>query len=310
MKPIQLKVISMMENDLKYSIQQVSDMTGVSKQLIRKWEDRYDLVHPQRLDNGYRMYSSHEVNIIKAVTKLIDQGNSVKQAASLIQSGTFNLNEFLHQEPSKENIINTILLNLENAGFVADDKRILYLLHQAHHTLGIQQLVDYIVVPYLRKIGELWCDQSWGEYQEAVASQTVRDFLANLRREMYVSEKAPLIVGSCLPGEYHEIPMHILLVQCSLKGYQTIMLGQSPAPKAIEKIVTLKNPQYVLLTASTYEPFKNGYQQLKELDEFAATLPNVHFYLGGAGAMDAAEHITLKNIEFVQTLDFINDLQP
>ena len=298
----------MIENDLKYSIQQVSDMTGVSKQLIRKWEDRYNLVNPQRLDNGYRMYSSHEVNIIKAVTKLIEQGNTVKQAATIIQGEGFNLDELLQQESSKENVIDTILLNLENAGSVADDKRILYLLQQAHHTLGVQQLVYNVIVPYLRKIGELWCDQSWGEYQEAIASQTVRDFLANLRREMYVSEKAPLIVGSCLPGEYHEIPMHILLVQCSLKGYKTIMLGQSPAPKAIEKIVTLKNPQYVLLTASTYEPFKNGYQHLKELDEFAATLPNVHFYLGGAGAMDAEEHITLKKIEFVHNIDFLNDL--
>ncbi len=300
----------MIENDLKYSIQQVSDMTGVSKQLIRKWEDRYDLVHPQRLDNGYRMYSSHEVNIIKAVTKLIEQGNSVKQAASFIQNEAFNLNEFLQQDSPNENIVDTILQNLENAGSVADDKRILYLLQQAHHTLGVQRLIDNIVVPYLRKIGELWCDQSWGEYQEAIASQTVRDFLANLRREMYVSENAPLIIGSCLPGEYHEIPMHILLVQCSLKGYKTMMLGQSPAPKAIEKIVQLKNPQYVLLTASTYEPFKNGYQHLKELDAFAVTEPNVRFCLGGAGAMDAAEHITLEKIEFVHTLDFINDLQP
>ena len=105
MKSIQTKVMSMIENDLKYSIQQVSDMTGVSKQLIRKWEDRYDLVHPQRLDNGYRMYSLNEVNIIKAVTKLIEQGNSVKQAASIIQSETFDLNEFLQEESPKENII-------------------------------------------------------------------------------------------------------------------------------------------------------------------------------------------------------------
>ena len=297
-----------MENDLKYSIQQVSDMTGVSKQLIRKWEDRYGLVHPQRLDNGYRMYTLYEVDIIKAVTKLIEQGNSVKQATSIIQSKTFNLHEFLQQESPKENVIETILQNLEHAGSLADDKRILYLLQQAHHTLGVQQLMDHIVVPYLRRIGELWCEESWGEYQEAVASQTVRDFLANIRREMYVSEKAPLIVGSCLTGEYHEIPMHILLVLCALKGYRTIMLGQSPAPKAIEQIVRLKNPQYVLLTASTYEPFKNGYQLLKGLDNFASTVPETQFYLGGAGALEAKEHITLNKIEFVYNVDFIKAL--
>ena len=108
------------------------------------------------------------------------------------------------------------------------------LLQQAHHTLGVDKLIQLVVVPYLSRIGELWCERTWGEYQEAIASQTVRDFLANLRREMYVPESAPLIVGSCLPGEYHEIPMHILLVQCALKGYRTMMLGQSPAPKAMD----------------------------------------------------------------------------
>lgn len=295
----------MNENNLKYSIQQVSDMTGVSKQLIRKWEDRYSLVHPQRLDNGYRMYTLYEVNVIKAVTKLIEQGNSVKQAAHIIQSGTFDVSQFLKEESPKENVVNKFLNNLEAAGSVADDKRILNLLQQAHHMLGVQQLMDQIVIPYLRKIGELWCDQSWGEYQEAIASQTVRDFLANLRREMYVPDNAPIIVGSCLTGEYHEIPMHILLVQCALKGYKTIMLGQSPAPKAIEKTVNLKKPEYVLLTASTNQPFVNGFASLLELDQFAESVPTTRFCLGGAGTEHIPEHIKLRKIEISNDIDFI-----
>ena len=295
----------MENNELKYNIQQVSEMTGVSKQLIRKWEDRYHLVNPQRLDNGYRMYTQYEVNLIKAVTKLIDQGNSVKQAVAIVLAPQFQMNEFLAEEPSSTSISNEFLDKLEAAGANADDKRILNLLQQAHHTLGVDKLLHLVVVPYLSKIGELWCERTWGEYQEAIASQTVRDFLANLRREMYVPESAPIIVGSCLPGEYHEIPMHILLVQCSLKGYRTLMLGQSPAPKAIESIVTLKKPKYVLLTASTLEPFKDGIESMKELDHFASSKPHIPFLLGGAGALLMKDELKLETIQIINALDSI-----
>lgn len=292
-------------NELKYNIQQVSDMTGVSKQLIRKWEDRYHLVNPQRLDNGYRMYSPYEVNLIKAVTKLIENGNSVKQAVAIVLAPQFQLEEFLAEQPSSERIANDFLDKLEAAGANADDKRILHLLQQAHHTLGVEKLIQLVVVPYLSKIGELWSERSWGEYQEAIASQTVRDFLANLRREMYVAESAPIIVGSCLPGEYHEIPMHILLVQCSLKGYRTMMLGQSPAPKAIESIVSLKKPKYVLLTASTLLPFENGLDSLYELDRFAASKPHIPFLLGGAGALLMKDKLSLEAMNVLNSLDSI-----
>lgn len=40
-----------MTRKLTYSIQQVAEMTGLSKQAIRKWEDRYGIIIPQRLDN-------------------------------------------------------------------------------------------------------------------------------------------------------------------------------------------------------------------------------------------------------------------
>lgn len=293
----------MSQEELLYSIQQVSEMTGISKQLVRKWEDRYNLVNPKRLDNGYRMYTVYEVNLIKAVAKLVQSGHSVKQAVALVQSPDFNFNEVMNEEPTIDDLAHTFLNKLELAGADADDKKILYLLQQAHHTLGIQQLIDYIVVPYLKRIGELWCDQAWAEYQEAIASQTVRDFLANLRRGMFVPESAPLVVGSCLPNEYHEIPMHILLVQCSLKGYRTMMLGQSPAPKAIESIVNLKKPKFVLLTASTHEPFKNGFQTLYNLDTFASSKPETTFLLGGYGALNAAEHVNLKSIEIINSID-------
>lgn len=67
-----------------YFIKQVSEITGLSKLVIRKWEERYQIVIPKRLDNGYRVYTEADVTKILSVKDLTDQGYSVKQAAFFI----------------------------------------------------------------------------------------------------------------------------------------------------------------------------------------------------------------------------------
>ncbi|WP_226087662.1 MerR family transcriptional regulator [Mesobacillus sp. S13] len=73
-----------------YFIQQVSEITGLSKLVIRKWEERYQIVIPKRLDNGYRVYTEADVNKILSVKNLTHQGYSVKQAAFFLQKNDRN----------------------------------------------------------------------------------------------------------------------------------------------------------------------------------------------------------------------------
>ncbi len=288
-----------MNRKLTYSIQQVAEMTGLSKQVIRKWEDRYGIITPQRLDNGYRIYSQEEVALLKKIIKLTEAGHSVKQAATLVQQQP---EDTIENPQTLTDQTNYFLFALEEAGVVADDKKIMHLLEQAHHLFGVEATMEQIIVPFLRRIGELWCEKKWGEYQEAVSSQTIRDFLANLRRHFYIPENAPLVVGSCLPNERHEIPMQILLVQCMLRGYRTLMLGPAPAPTAIESTVSLANPAIVLLTASTHAVWEDNGEALRALDAFAKTMPHVKFFIGGAGVKHIVQQFELEAIQEAHSL--------
>ena len=291
-----------MNKKLTYSIQQVADMTGLSKQVIRKWEDRYGIITPERMDNGYRIYSKEEVTLLQRIVALTEAGHSVKQAAMLVK-----------QEPEEQEEITALPVDrfiyllhaLEEAGKSADDKKILSLLEQAHHQFGLETSIQQVIVPFLQRIGQLWCDQKWGEYQEAVSSQTIRDFLANVRRRFYVPDDAPLVVGSCLPNERHEIPMQILLVQCLLRGYRTLMLGPAPAPTAIESTVRLAQPEIVLLSATTEAAWADGGKSLQVLDDFAKTVPDVKFFLGGAAAKGKVKNLKL---EAIQEAHVLNDI--
>src|SRR3954465_1534795 len=66
-----------------FTIQQAADITGLSKQVIRKWEERYGVIQPKRLDNGYRIYSQQDVKMLLKIKSLSEQGHSLKQAALL-----------------------------------------------------------------------------------------------------------------------------------------------------------------------------------------------------------------------------------
>ena len=282
-----------------FSIQQVSEITGLSKQVIRKWEDRYGIISPQRLDNGYRVYSQYEIDLLKKTVQFIDDGFAIKQAAILAE-------QFLKQSNAQERIHDSsfdhYIDQLEQFGFVGNDVLLMHTLQQAYLKYGIEDCLNKVVVPFLIRVGELWCEKKWGEYQEAISSTTVRDFLAGIRRTVFLPPDAPLIVGSCLPFERHENPMHILLLQCMLRGYRTIMLGAAPAPNAIQSTVLMTKPKYVFLTGSTDAVLQDDGKSIKELDDFAALIPETKFYVGGAALKKHASSLKLKHLLEVHSL--------
>jgi MerR family transcriptional regulator/heat shock protein HspR len=56
-----------------YSISVVTELTGVSQQALRGYEDK-GLVMPQRTEGGTRRYSREDVDRINEVAKLLETG--------------------------------------------------------------------------------------------------------------------------------------------------------------------------------------------------------------------------------------------
>ncbi|MEG0384120.1 MAG: MerR family transcriptional regulator [Solibacillus sp.] len=281
-----------------YYIQQVSDMTGLSKQVIRKWEERYDVVQPKRLENGYRVYSGVDINFLLNVKTLSEQGHSVKQAIELIKKRTVILTNVpdIHPSVQQPAALNDHVLQLLEKGSHSDESELYFVLQQAYHSYGLADFLTSVIIPFLNEVGNRWQRKEWNEYQEAISSLVVRDMLVQIRRNFKCREDSPLIVGACLPFEQHEIPIHILLLQFMMKGWKTILVGASPAPGAIESLVEKLKPAKLLLSATTTLPFENDPDLLNRLDQFAADNKHTEFYLGGKGAVDFAMDKTLRAI--------------
>lgn len=56
-----------------YSISVVTELTGVSQQALRGYEDR-GLITPHRTDGGTRRYSRDDIDRINEIAKLLESG--------------------------------------------------------------------------------------------------------------------------------------------------------------------------------------------------------------------------------------------
>lgn len=170
----------MKNEQITYSIQQVADMVGVSKQLIRKWEDRYQIIAPCRLDNGYRIYSYNEVAILQDIKRLTDAGHSPKHAAEIIKSRqasqetmsdailsnpiesyavqTANFAQPSAQNPTAQAFVDQLI----TLGASGKDGAIVNVLQQAQLTMGVETLLKQIITPFLCRVGDLWYEGVWG----------------------------------------------------------------------------------------------------------------------------------------------------
>ena len=292
----------MVNMDLKshYYIKEAAELTGLSEQLIRKWESRYRIIQPKRLDNGYRVYTMDDVLILKEIKEARDKGSSIKQA---IQEAL--LQKDIQEKKNKVNRIeeSPYVQKMIQKGKEYNEAAIFLLLKEANYTYGLALFLENTVEPFLRKIGVLWESGEWDESQETVSSLVVRDFLTEITRNFKNNANDPHVLGFCLPDEYHEIPLQIILLYLRMNGWKTTRIGASPKFSSIETLIKNMQPQMVVLSASTLLPFQNNENILQELDEMANRYPQISFHLGGKGAWTMTEIVKPKNIYVSYNLD-------
>ena len=66
-----------------YTIGQAARLTGLSTHNIRKWEERYGAITPERTPGGDRRYGSNQVARLTLLKELVDGGNSISSVAQI-----------------------------------------------------------------------------------------------------------------------------------------------------------------------------------------------------------------------------------
>ena len=68
---------------MKYLIKDLSRLTGFDGARIRKWQERYSMLRPERGTNGYWYYGNEDYIVLQNMKRLLEKGEKLQSVVSL-----------------------------------------------------------------------------------------------------------------------------------------------------------------------------------------------------------------------------------
>ena len=229
------------------TIKEVSQETGLTTQQLRKWEERYGVVRPVRLPNGYRGYTADDVARLKQMARWVHDGVQVGKAVRwLDERGMGVAAQSQAPIPDAEGWRRRIL----SAGEAMQRVRVGQELKRAILHFGLRAVIAEIVRPVLVQVGEWWSQGKWLPDQEQVTSEACRQVLLDSLADVSPGQYGPRALCVVPPGDRHDLPALLLALEAALAGFDARILGPSPAPGAIERAALKWEPSWVAVIAT------------------------------------------------------------
>lgn len=214
-----------------YPVRIVLRRTGLTAELLRAWERRYEVVAPGRTQGGQRLYSESDVDRLLLLKRATLYGHSIGRVAQLSNDEIAGLLETVpHQpeptgtEPQSDYSASIRRRCLEAVGWM-DGGALDGLLRQAAVRLGPVQFAEQVVVPFVREIGEMWHDGKIRIVQEHLATATIRQVMSNLLAFTVAPASAPIFVAATTSGQHHEIGALLAAAIAAGEGWRAVYLG-------------------------------------------------------------------------------------
>jgi MerR family transcriptional regulator, light-induced transcriptional regulator len=187
--------------------------TGVPADTIRKWEQRYGVLSPERTSGGQRRYTEVDVARIEWLKARMHEGYRIGEAAALLGSTA--------GAPTTLIELRTAFVEAARA---SDVDALGHLVEHALALAALDEALTGVLAPALVEIGEQWAAGELTVAQEHLASSVVRSALQKLLADARASVRGVAVLA-CAPGERHEIGLMMLAVLLRSDGWQVAFLG-------------------------------------------------------------------------------------
>jgi methanogenic corrinoid protein MtbC1 len=228
--------------------------TGVPPDTIRKWEQRYGVLHPARTPGGQRRYTEIDVARVEWLKARISEGFRIGEAAELLGAAGI--------APADGDELRQALVDGTRA---SDVDAVTAAVEQALLVLPADAAFADVLAPALVEIGELWSSGDLSVAQEHLASGAVRAALLRLLADRRGSVHG-IAVLACAPGERHEIGLLMLAVLLRASGRQVAYLGADTPVEAAVELARELGASAILLSVTRRETAAALEAALRTLD--------------------------------------------
>lgn len=285
-----------MEN-IEYSIAAVERDTGLSKDVLRMWERRYGFPQPGRDANGERSYPAEQVERLRLIKRLMDQGH---RPGKLMQSSPEALAQLLpRRAPEKREIKDVApLAPLLECISKSDAAGFQHLMQQRLAREGLQRFVLDTIAPLTEAVGIAWEEGRIAVFEEHLYTEQVKRLLRQALTGLPAGRHVPRILLTTPPDEQHALGLLMAEVLFTLEGAECISLGTQTPLMDIRTATEVHHADVVALSISAAYPARKVaplLQQLRQLLPSTAAL-----WAGGGGMLRQVRQEGIRNLHTLE----------
>jgi DNA-binding transcriptional MerR regulator/methylmalonyl-CoA mutase cobalamin-binding subunit len=205
------------------NIAALAHRTGVSPDTLRKWEQRYGVLRPERTAGGQRRYNERDVARVEWLRDRLRDGYRIGEAARIL--GRPDSQPAARPADLPELILAALA--------VSDAERLDSLLDQTFGVLPLEQAIVDVVAPLVEQVGAAWSNGRIGVAHEHLLTAKVRWRLARLLADRPGGVRGTAVLA-CAPGERHDLGLLMVAVLMQADGWEIEYLGaDTPAAEAL-----------------------------------------------------------------------------
>lgn len=293
--------------EIQHSIQYAARQAGITPHVIRAWEKRYHAVSPHRSQTNRRLYSNAEVARLGLLARLTNHGHRISDIAQHPTETLTQMAAPYGKEPpetatpktgfSCETAINESITAIR----ALESEPLLEILHQSARALGQRGILERVISPLARRIGDLWAEGILSAAHEHFASNILKVYLLNGARAYADDRNAPAMVITTPIGQLHELGAALIAAYARDLGWRVLYLGPSLPSIDIAHVASTNAVKAVVL--SVVYPADDP-ELVGELKSLRTSLPaQTAMIVGGESASAYAGHLENTGIIFTNNLD-------
>lgn len=258
----------------KYSIKDLERLSGVKAHTIRIWEQRYNLLNPDRTDTNIRLYSDQDVKLLLNVSLLLRHGGKISHLCKLsLNEISQKIVELTKTTESKEPYFEAQIDQLVLSMIEFDDVRFEQTISESVALHGFEMAMLSIVIPFLQKVGMMWLSGESSVNQEHFISNLIRkkmlvaiDSLAPVR-----DQSADSYLLFLPEGELHETGLLFSKYILKARGKKVTYLGQTVPREDVKSFCQEQKPNYLLTFFTAAHSVSSINEYLKDLKSLAGS---------------------------------------
>jgi DNA-binding transcriptional MerR regulator/methylmalonyl-CoA mutase cobalamin-binding subunit len=279
------------------SIAAVERETRLSKDVLRVWERRYGFPRPERDAHGERCYPADQVERLRLMKRLMDQGHRPGALAALAPGDLAALAAPERRAPADAPQAGGIAQFLELIR-AREPAMLQHALRQALARQGLERFVEQTIAPLTTAVGAYWEDGSFDVFDEHLYTESAQQLLRQAIADLPGARQGPRILLTTVPGEGHGLGLLMAQAVLSLEGAACISLGTETPLLDIARAASAYGAGVVALSFSGSYPRRQVAPVLAQLRQ---ALPiDVELWAGGAGV---ARLDAVAGVRLLPTLD-------